>query len=292
MAKSDKISQAEMAANYGWALSFLKSNKELWKLFNKSVDKNYSVNRFVAELRNTKWFKKHSDTYRQQAVLQKTDPATFKKNLASMRNKVHDLATQVGADLSGKELDTITHNAQFFNWDDGMLKNALSNYVDQMGKSGHYGGDAGQAEGELRDYAYKMGLKLNDGSVKSWLQNIVRGDQSTQDYKAYLQGEAQKAFPALTDHIKSGQTVYDLASPYMQSMSNILEVPQTSVDLFDPTIRKALQTQLPDGKVGQDPIYDFERKLKQDPRWLKTNNARSSLMSTTKQVLSDFGFQN
>lgn len=290
MAK-DSISKAEMAANYGWALSFLKSNKELWKLFNKAVDKNYNVNRFVAELRNTKWFKKHSDTYRQQAVLQKTDPATFKQNSAAMRNKIHDMATAAGADLTSKELDMISHNAQFFGWDEGMIKNSLANYIDQMGQSGHYGGDAGQAEGELRDYAYKMGLKLNDSSVKGWLQNIVKGDQTTQDYKAYLQGEAQKSFPALSDHIKSGQTVYDLASPYMQSMSNILEVPQNSVDLFDPTVRKALQTQLPDGKVGMDPLYDFERKLRQDPRWLSTNNARQSLMGTTKQVLQDFGFQ-
>jgi hypothetical protein len=289
--KKDSIDKQEMAANYGWSLAFLKSNKELWKLFNKAVDKNYSVNRFVAELRNTKWFQKHSDAWRQQAVLQKTDPSTYKKNYAAMRNKVHDMAGQVGADLTSKILDTIAHNALWFGWDDGMLKNALANYIDQMGQSGHYGGDAGQAESELRDYAYKMGLKLNDGSVKSWLQEIVRGDQSLQDYRAWLQGEAQKSFPALADKIKSGQTVYDLASPYMQSMSQILEVPQGSVDLFDPTIRKALQVQLPDGKVGMDPIYDFERKLRQDPRWLSTNNARQSLMGTTKQILQDFGFQ-
>lgn len=280
-----------MAANYGWSLAFLKSNKELWRLFNKAVDKNYSVNRFVAELRNTKWFKKHSDSYRQISVLQKTDPATYNKQWQAQLNKIHDMATEAGADLSSKELNLIAHNSLWFGWDDAMIKNSLADYLDQMGQSGHYGGDAGQAEGELRDYAYKMGLKLDDTSLKGWLQNIVRGDESIQDYKAYLQGEAQKSFPGLNDKIKAGQTVYDLASPYMQSMSNILEVPQSSVDLFDPTIRQALQHQMPDGKVGMDPIYDFERKLRQDPRWLQTNNARQSIMGTASKVLQDFGFK-
>jgi hypothetical protein len=195
MAK-DSISKAEMAANYGWALSFLKSNKELWKLFNRAVDKNYNVNRFVAELRNTKWFKKHSDTYRQQAVLQKTDPATFKQNSAAMRNKIHDMATAAGADLTSKELDMISHNAQFFGWDEGMIKNSLANYIDQMGQSGHYGGDAGQAEGELRDYAYKMGLKLHDSPrLRAGSRTSSRATRPRRTTRRICKGRPRSRFP-------------------------------------------------------------------------------------------------
>jgi hypothetical protein len=73
-------------------------------------------------------------------------------------------------------------------------------------------------------------------------------------------------------------------------MSNILEVPSTGIDLFDPKIRSALSYTLPDGKVGTKSIYDFEKDLRQDPRWQYTNNAREQASSIATTVLKDFGF--
>jgi hypothetical protein len=74
-------------------------------------------------------------------------------------------------------------------------------------------------------------------------------------------------------------------------MSNILEIPYTSVDLFDPKIRGALSFTLPDGKVGTKSIYDFEKDLRQDPRWQYTKNAKKTVAESTLRVLQDFGFQ-
>lgn len=279
-----------MAANYGWALSFLKSHKELWKLFNKAVDKTWSVNRFVAALRGTKWFKHHSETWRQTEVLKKTDPKTYSQRMTHISDKVRDMAGSLGADVSGKQRDAIAHNAMWFGWDDVQLRNALANYVDQMGDSGHYGGEAGKAEQELRDYAHNMGIKISDPSLKEWLKNIVAQNQSTDDYRAYLQGQAEHTFAPLADKIKQGVSVKDLAEPYTQQMAQTLELSPSQLDLFDPTIRKALQYQDPQGKVGMVPLWKFEQDLKKDERWKTTNNAKTALVGTAQQVLKDWGF--
>lgn len=299
MAKNKKnnnpsgIDKKEMAANYGWALSVLKSNRELWRLFNRAVKKNYSVNRFVAELRNTGWFKHHSDSWRQTRVLQKTDPKTYKQRRTQMRSKVWDMAAQLGADISKGMANRIAGNALWLGWDDSLLRNALASHVEQMGKSGHYGGEAGQAEQELRQYATSMGIRIGDSTLKKWLRNIVSQGQTTDDYKAWLQGHAENLFPELKQQIKEGMTVRDIADPYFQSMGNILEVDSSALDLFDPTIRKALSSYKDEatGKVGVKLIWQFETDLRKDPRWLETNNARESLMQSTHQMLQDFGFR-
>lgn len=291
MAKAKGINREEMAANYGWALSFLKSNNELWKLFNKAVDKNYSTSRFVAALRNTKWFRKHSETWRKQQVLQKTDPATYNSQRTTIRAKVADLAVSLGADLTPDQRNVVAHNAQWFGWDEAQLRNTLANYVDQMGKSGHYGGEAGKAEQELRQYAYNQGVSFSDTALKGWLKNIVSQQQTTDDYKAYLQGQAEISFPQLAGKLKEGVTVRDLANPYISQMAQTLELDDQGIDLKDPTIRKALQSTDPKGEFQMKPMWKFEQELKNDPRWQQTNNARTSMLGTAQSVLKDFGFQ-
>jgi hypothetical protein len=74
-------------------------------------------------------------------------------------------------------------------------------------------------------------------------------------------------------------------------MSDLLEIPATSIDLFDPKIRSALSYTMPDGSVGTKSIYDFERDLRKDSRWQYTEKARKEVAGATMQVLRDFGLQ-
>ena len=51
----DSLNQTQMAANYGFALAFLNSDKELKALFSQAVKKGWEPQMFVARLRATKW---------------------------------------------------------------------------------------------------------------------------------------------------------------------------------------------------------------------------------------------
>jgi hypothetical protein len=73
-------------------------------------------------------------------------------------------------------------------------------------------------------------------------------------------------------------------------MSDILEIPDTAIDLFDPQIRSAMAYTLPDGKIGTKSIYNFEKELRKDDRWQYTNKAREQAASVATTVLRDFGF--
>ena len=68
-------------------------------------------------------------------------------------------------------------------------------------------------------------------------------------------------------------------------MYQVLEINPESIDLNDSTLRSAI------GINGEMPIYEFQRKLRKDPRWQYTNNAREEVSSVALKVLRDFGFQ-
>jgi hypothetical protein len=84
-------------------------------------------------------------------------------------------------------------------------------------------------------------------------------------------------------------TVKQIASPYVNSMANILEVPQDSLSLNDPTINKALTNIDQTGKQTAVPLWQFETNLRQDPRWATTKNAKDTLDSTAHSILQNFG---
>jgi hypothetical protein len=102
-------------------------------------------------------------------------------------------------------------------------------------------------------------------------------------------------YPGLSKAIDSGQTVASFASPYLSLYAQELDLPTGSVDLNDPLVQRALQHQAPStgsaaqGEPGVMPLWQFQRQLRDDPRWLNTTSARDSTLSTVHKVLTDFG---
>jgi len=86
-------------------------------------------------------------------------------------------------------------------------------------------------------------------------------------------------------------TVRQIAAPYMQSYSNLLEVPEDAIDLEDQVVQQALQGS--PGGPNQPPqmksVYQFERDLRKDPRWARTKNARESATSAVMSIGRDWG---
>src|SRR5690349_10900095 len=128
----DKINKAEMAAQYGFALAFMNSNPELKTLFNKAVKQTWTADKFIANLRGTKWFKKNSASVR-NAILQKTaDPATYKSNVNQMYSTVRDAwgKTFGQAGLNEKHLRQLAEQAHMFGWSEAQLMDHMSSGID------------------------------------------------------------------------------------------------------------------------------------------------------------------
>lgn len=279
----------DWAEYYGWALALLNSDPSLKKLFEQAVKGDWTREKFRAELYKTTWFRTHGESARITLNMKYTDPEKWRDKVKQIYSNIQQLAGQMGIRANWQTLWDMAEDSLMFGWDNSQLRSALSKYL--TGSKNGYNGEAGQAEDQLRQYAYQMGVKLDDGALKGWLKGILNGTRTVEDYKGYLQKMAISAFPTLAEDIKGGMMVRDIAAPYMESMGRILEINSADLDLYDPTIRSAMTNVSQDsGKPELKPLWQFENELRKDPRWLKTNNAREGVNGVARQVLKDFGF--
>jgi len=194
--------------------------------------------------------------------------------------------------MSEAALKKIATNSLLFGWNAGQMRDTLAAGVKVAARSGAYTGEAAVSAARLHEVARNNGLKLSDATAQNWVRRIASGEQMS-GFESYIRSQAATAFPAWKDQLAAGADASDLASPYINSMAQTLELNPSDIDLFDPTIRKAMQNVTPDGAgkttIGAMPQWQFEQNLKQDKRWLSTNNARDSLDGVAHNVLTSMG---
>lgn len=137
----------------------------------------------------------------------------------------------------------------------------------------------------LAKTAMANGLNINQfADADQWATRVAAGEP-IETFKQTIRNAAKLGLPenvkSLVDQGIDLDTIY---SPYKETMASILEINPNSINVNDPMLRKAIG---PDKEMS---IYEFQRTLKQDPRWQYTNNAREDVSSSVQRVLKDFGF--
>jgi hypothetical protein len=286
-----RLSEDELASQYGLSSALINSSKELKSLFKKAVAGSWTADLFTAKLKNTRWWSTQSDTLRQYITTRYTDPATWRQKWGASQASINALAVQVGlgnqinrAGHSSLTLRSAIYNSLALGWDDARIKDWLGTKVSIHGDT--MGGDAGTAFDQLHSAAYLNGIKLSSAWYLGAVRGIVSGKDTQEHQEAQIRHWAAAKYSAFSDQIKAGQNVADLAGPYVQSVAKILEVPSTDVDVFNSHVSKAMTY----NKSGQAySIWQFENDLRKDPVWKKTQNAQDGAMATAHQVLQQFG---
>lgn len=286
-AVTPKLSEDELAERYGLTASLINSDRELKRLFNKAVSGQWTAERFQASLRNTKWWKTQSSDLRKFITLKHTDPATWRANWRASRAEVNSwaiemgLSNQVKNDTASKLLKEAVHKRLALGWAEARLRDWLGRKVKMH--DGQMWGEAGEVFDKLHELAWSNGIDYSEGWFAARSRDIVGGRSTVQTQESKIRAAAAAKYSAWADQIKAGQNVMDLASPYIQSFSEILEIAPGAVDLKTGLIESAMTSKKP------TPMWEFQRKVRNDPRWRKTNNAREGLMSVAHQVARDFG---
>jgi hypothetical protein len=282
-APKDTISQDDIEEEYGLSYALFKAYPELNDLLKNAVAESWTAQKFQVELRQTKWFEHHSDVWRENTALFYSDPSTFDERLGTVQTKLQDLAGSVGATLSQKGLKKLAKRALLFGMSDEELRNALSHHV-KPGAQG-YTGDLAGIEQDLQKVAYSNGVRIAPDQLQKWMQAIVRGDANSDQYRDNIRNMAAAAFPLYGEQIKGGMDLIDVATPYFQSMSDVLELAPGSIDLNDQTIRTALSgTRDANGKQVPMNTSEFENLLRQDKRWGYTKKANDAALGFASAI--------
>jgi hypothetical protein len=284
-----EIDRNAMAQDYGLTLNMLDAYPELRGLFDKAIDGGWTPDKFQAEFRNTNFYKTQSDQSRKISIMMYTDPASYGKLWGDTQSHVRQLMGAMGSDPNNWGwVNQVAGKIIFEGWNDEQSRSQIGQYI-TFDQKGNAGGTAGQTQSNLNSYAYSMGVQNSNYWTANAVRAVASGMKSEQDFKNEIMSQAIAAFPQYDKQLRAGSTVQDLAQPYMQSMSQILEVAPGTINTFDPTIRNALGYKDASGQAGAQPLWDFQNTLRQDPRWAKTQNAQDATMGTAHKVLTDFG---
>jgi len=272
----------------GWNKAVLTTYPELAALFRRGVAEGWNQQKLQAEIRNTKFYKTHNDTWRATEIQRLTNGETYRLDLAASKADVVAQAAAMGATLSGSQLNSVVNQVFRLGVSGAQLNKLLSNYV--VASDGVMKGAAGTTQEELKRLARANGVSYNDNWYASASRAVVGGVKTLQDYENDIRRQAASAFPVYAEQIKAGQDVADIASPYIQRMSALLEINPNDIDLFDNSIKQALSGRNPEtGKAETKSLWQFENDLRKDPRWQYTNNAREATSSITNGILKKWG---
>lgn len=193
-----------------------------------------------------------------------------------------------------------TTTGEFLNADDyfriGAKVIAPSLKGTPLEKIGTLGGKVAKQVTELKEYAAEYGIRLNSKQALDYaLGGFAPGgslNTGSIDTQKNTIRELSKAFYSnLAPMIDAGVKVSDIANQFAAYKGKILELPDNAIDVFDEDIQSALTNKDENGKQqnGVMNLTDFQIKLRKDPRWSKTNNAREEASNYANNILKAFG---
>lgn len=156
-------------------------------------------------------------------------------------------------------------------------------------------GSIAQGVTELKAFAAQYGIKYD---AKQALDAVMSGmtpggTLTTGKLDAQKKSiiEMSKAFYGkLSPLIDQGVKVSDIANQFAYYKSQMLEIPDSAVSVFDEDIQAALKNE---GKDGVMTVSDYQKTLRTNPKtkqqWLKTKGAKEEAAGYANEILRSFG---
>ena len=149
------------------------------------------------------------------------------------------------------------------------------------------GAGAAQAVNGVLAYAKKYGIRLDNKDALGYVANeLKQGQGDLKKINSKILAISKATYGNLSDVISEDVSLAELSSNYKYNMAQVLELNPDSIDVMDSSIQTALKN---NGNKGAMNLTDFDRMLRNDPRWGKTKNAREEASKYAYEVLKDFG---
>lgn len=280
--------------NLGLPKALINSDKGLNTVFRQIVKDQIDLStpagqdRAMTLFKNTKWWKARSDSQRKFDVLKVDNPGEFGRQLQQKQKDLQTAAASMGIPLNGGDLQAITQLVLRNGLDDTETRHALAQHF-AYNPNGKFTGEAGLDIAGVQQIASSYYQNVSDQTLNNLVDNLLTNNMNPQSLQDYFKQLAISKFPHLQKQLEAGQTVSDIADPYKQQMAQRLEVDPNGIKNEDPTVMKALQQPTGKGDFQLMPLWQYDQMLKQDPRWMQTNNARDSLMDAGTSLLRNMG---
>lgn len=268
-----------------------------------SIDTATKVGQDAAKtiLKNADWSQKFGATARDFLLREKTDPGTTQEVISKKMDELREALNEVGGKASEDEIrDMARVSLMGGRLVDGKFQ---AQTADETRKwvartidfDGTLKGPVRKIQNNVRDLAFNYGFSdLMGGRIDDWVRDNTRavtaGDLTIEEVEDQMKNFAIGRFPALSKQLQAGIPLVELVAPYRNTLASMLEIDEGSVNLGDSLMERALGSLGPDGQQSLMPLWEFKQQIRNDPRWLSTDQAVNTYNNIGVQIARDFGF--
>jgi hypothetical protein len=276
---------------YGYIATLANSIPELKSILNRAMSGKWTPDKFSQAVQDSRWWKLNSDQVKQNAILRATKPGEYSAQRGAMTAKIRTLAKSMGVGLtegSHGSLNALVNHAMALGWDDTTLAQNIGHYFHYRGGVGT--GQAAALQQQIRNIRADYGLGNNSQMDAHHVHLILMGQETVDSFKAQAEQSALSRYPGFAQQLREGQTMTQIADPYIQTIAQTLEMSPSDVDLMDPSVQKALQAKDQHGNNVPMTLWQTADMMRQDPRYDHTNQAVNGAYGLLNQMGKDFGF--
>lgn len=288
----DTLSAEELAANYKMAYQVFQADPELWALLQRATAEQWTEAQFNSQLMGTEWWNNNNEYARDAFARRAIGGADWDVTVQEARNLVQQRASAVGVTLDEQQLAAIADKTIVSGWDragrQSFLDQELAGLI-SADQQGLLKGAAGTLQDKLQRIAAANGLQFSQGYFESAARSVAEGLTTEEDWIRQTRDQAASLWPIYSEKIRAGMDAYDLASGYIYTMADELEIDPYSISLNDSYIRSALTGVDDQGNPRPKSLWEFQQELRNDPRWMNTNKAQNQVSSITSRVMEMFG---
>jgi hypothetical protein len=145
------------------------------------------------------------------------------------------------------------------------------------------GGAAAKDVNSILAYAKNYGVILTREQAMNYVANNFRKGQNIDATRTKILqiAKSQPQYAAIADKITNDVSVKELAGNYIYQKAQTLELNMDSIDVFDKDIQ--------DGLTGNLSMTDFNKRLRKNPVWANTKNAKEEAANYATDILKSFG---
>lgn len=304
-----KIAEALQASGnmggYAVQMGLIESDPSLKELFQRDIydpimagKEPVSVDKFKADLINTKWYKSYAEPAREAEAIRLGDPATWDKSIESATQVVKDNALSMGYDITdaqAKELANIALHSSGGKAEQigGLVLTELKKQITSTGKINFASGTAATGLSSLKTFAADYGVSqlYPEATLKDFQNKIEKGTLTQAAAETLMKSSAKSIYGALAPQIDAGFTTASILSPYKTLYGQILEKDPNAIALSDTQFMSnifAKDAKDPNVQTLK-PLWQYQQDLKNDPSWAYTKNAKDSIDSTAHSILTSLG---
>ena len=300
----DELDWDQLGEEYAFIAPLLKANPEFQEIAKKAAESGWGAARIKLALQDTTFWKTNNKYARAAAAAyalsQQGASADWDLMMQDAKAAVQEMATSSGANLTPAQMQELQTKYIYEGWGkrpngDQLLKTALANYIGYQETPGGAGtamrGTSGDLASTLRQAAEANGIRYSDDWYQSAARSVAMNLTKESDWQRDIQEQAASMWPVFSDKIRAGVSAQALASPYINIMAETFEMDPSTISLNDPYIRQALGGFDDGGNPKATNLWDFQLKLREDPRWSTTKQAQDETNSIANTVLKMFGIR-